>query len=1640
MKKHLSLFTKTSLTALIPLGTAGMSFMTEKFLCFLSNIWEAETNQHQQGNLEGQELANGSLDPVIFLFQQFRKLLLSVYNTYPGFLALMMLFHLIVHLSKDLIKQITTKKDDHSRDFQASGLTGKQMKLKALDMLTLLFHITISFYLFKFLMLIYSTYLVNIALNPSHPSTTPSLKASQIFALHRNLVQEDEEEAHRMLIPQRPLFLKVMNEVYLDDLFPLHTVFSKDVRTAFEVQGNGLGVYNLSDPAAPQKISTFNTTITSFPSAVLSPKGRTLFLDADDLQLINVTDLGDLRLLSSIQFRTEEEITANIFRHHPTVAVSSDEKYAICSDPRMNIYDVSDLESPRLVRSESWKATSVLLSADDQIAFIGSEGSLEIWNVTDFESPRRITSFPVLGTVLTSALSNDELTIYVLCFAKSQDPQQASAAALVLHIIDIEDLLQPELQSQLSLSQTQDLILTSLMVSSDGTFLVLKSSQSLRIINLRDFDIINLMDDALYFPTMAFLPNGKNAVLFSVGMVRFAEVYFDITYDQSSSLQPHYLAHLTWQSLVPKQIAVARSIKKVFILVNNPADPNHKLLLSVNLQDYLQPFIDGTFSLASSVDMFLISPDGKKIYYKSKEKTLQILNTQDGAEAGALEFQENFEQMFIVSSDQRVLFTLQRNSSHFSEISIRDISDPSFAKTLSGITIQSDDNPQGSSSSLSESITSMVLSADEKSLFYLNQALYIIDVSDKTYPRLVNNFNFGKYLTKTFAFSPNYRTCFVIATTSFLNKKILFAIDLKDYNSPKVLSMMDLPVDTNYKLTVSADDKFLFVTTSDAFITLDISDKTAIKISEAQSMKVSSFILIRGDQNILVANENGFVVLNRKARYALYSSKHQFTLGKTYSNTLKILELNQYNNNYSSIGQNYKFIQASLYTPEIKPLNKFLVSYPILPTWIDFDKDNAVLDIDLTQAVNVTSHQICFKASTQVSQEIFLQIQNANFTKVDVQNLQAYLVGQGYLDSEQFLTPNFDDNTPLVLNTQYSSFELDIRKILRAHGIELITTISIESSLKLIRSNPLKIVTPSLGSVTVTIELASSSAAQTKFVTKAFSAVKVSLNEKKTLLVLEGALLNINEALKEVLINLEQENSPSEATVIVSDSLNPKMSYHLRRLADHVVINQYPQMVEKYSVQSQVEKIPVTSGQHFNIEFDEGTFIDLNDRPLTYTLEMADEKMEVPSWIVLRRRNLMGTPPDEFWPYKKEFSIKVSNEYKSVAIDFTLKVGLSPYTVLKRILYVIGYLFTAYKSWKNSDKFYNIVFKKYYRYPKIFKVNTDRKVSENMIFPVLLVGRDVQGSSKAILKAIKENLGQEKRLKKNELIEHLVDPDNGSISRQRLIEEIEKVMFRGPIIGKKGLVEYKDKDNSHKLSVQNLIINELTMRRLKFKEEKKTLEIYEKIKTKWIDLVDMDHNTSQFFIKNKNLAHVLQSYGINITELLSQAETAEEEFESLSGLTVSSASKASMEKELILSKVSEKDSSKINIGLLKDAILAYAFDRQNVYATRNQIFIQSRELIASDQGSKGRLRRFLKLDMVGLVQSSTKELGYGLKYKIVGNKVIFYGKLEDEIKSRTVVVQIVSKRGWILKEFFIQDAANQLHHRSTIIDFVNIEL
>jgi len=1582
MMKRTLLFRETLPISLIPLITAGVSFLAEKLLYFMSN-----TQVNDQSGIDtlqdpSQKASENNLLVMSMLsLQQLRAFLMSVYDNYIVFLVMTMVLHLTVHHFKDLVKKVSKKNSQKMESSVSPRITAR-------NILSFVINYTICFYFFKLLVFAITMYFGSgeTSLTPMINSnewanqqqqrtimTVPMPKTNQ--ELFQNF-HDNRLMRGRMLASQKPLFLKVINEVYMDELFPLHTVFSNDFQTAFEVQVNGIGVYNISDPIAPKTLSVFQTTFVYFPSAVLSSKSKTLFLDADNLQIVNVTNLKSPKLLSKVAFRTDQELKAYTFRYHPTVAVSSDEKFIIYSDPRMNIYDTSNLKAPQLVFSQTWKATAVLLSKDDRTAFIGSDGSLQILDVTDFKAPKQISSAPIIGVVLTSALSSDEQTIYLISSMPSQDELSVMR---ILNIVNIADIKNPIVLKKIALGTTTDVVLTSLTVSSDGTYLVLKSSQSLKIINLRDYQIIDLMDDALHYPTMAFLPNGNNAVIFSVGMVRFTEVYFNIPYDQSSCLQPNYLAQLPWQGFGPKQVAFMKGSRTVLILGNNPEDLNHKMLVSINLQDDFLPVVSQVFQLESS-GLFTLSVEGKNIYYKSKEKTLEILTPQ--GEKSFIAFQEDFEQMFVVSPDDKTLFSLLLNDTDSSsKISITDVSDHTSAKLLSSLSIQSN-SPRDYFEAGS---TYMILSPDEKTLFYLDNKLYIIDVSDKTAPKLVTDFQLGKYLTKTFTFSSDFKTCYVMAAP-FLNKKLLLTIDVRDLRNPVILSTIDLPVDSNYKLSVSSDDKQLFVSTSEAFITLDISDKKAIKISEAQLIKVSSFTPVFGDQQILIVNENGFHVINRKAKYALYLGGHQFSLGKTYSNSLKILELNHYNNNYSSIGQNYKFIQASLYVPEIKPLNKFIISYPILPSWIYFDKETAVLDVDLTHAVDVSSYQIRFRASTEVPASAFLQITAANYTQVEAENLQAYLVGQGYLDSEEFLTPNFDENTPLKLNSLYSPYEKDIRQILKSHSIELITRIGIESSLNLIQSQPFRVITPSLDSITVTIKL-DPKPNQTRFVTKAYSAVKVNLNEEKTLLILEGALLNINEALKELLINIEDGDGSCEGSITVSDKLNPVISYYFDNLSDYIKTNKQPLMTPHYSIQDQVNKVAIIAGEHFNIEFDELTFSDLNNRTLIYALEMPERNMEVPSWITLRGRTLMGTPPEEFWAYKKEFCMKASNEYKSVSVIFRLEIGLSYVTLMRRVLFVMGYLFTAYKSWQYSDRFYNILCKRRYRYLKTIKVIPGKKLSENTILPIMLISKETQSLSKTILREIKVNLGHGKSLSDAQLIEGLVDSrGDGSLNQQKLREAIENVNV------------CSDKECVSNELVHQLIANELTMKRLGFSDEKKTLEIFEKIKSKWIDLVDVDHQGG-FIIKNKSLAKEFQNDDGDETQEDSGSST-----------------KRSIEKELILSPISLHQ---INIGLLKDAILAYAFENQNLYTNRYLINIQSKELLRG-VSMRSWTRRFLKLDMIDLVQHSQKQLGYGLKYKLFANKIVFYGKTEEEISNRTVVVQIVSIKGWILREFLVQ--------------------
>jgi len=1120
-------------------------------------------------------------------------------------------------------------------------------------------------------------------------------------------------------------------------------------------------------------------------------------------------------------------------------------------------------------------------------------------------------------------------------------------------------------------------------------------------------DFINL--DYNLFPTyryadFAFLPDSKRALIFSTGMIQLAEIHMNIPYNRSSSLQPNYVSQISAKGL-PRRIIVHPKSFRAYILTEDPADSKKKAIVNLGLQidlgdiDYIRN--DGNYTFNSSSNTFVLSADGTKIYYKSSENSLEVLKAKEYyiSRLTSIKLSEEFESSFLVSSDQNTLYTLNKENPLTSKIFIYNISDPQSPEKLSTISFAS---TLRISQSWSDS-NFMMLSGDGKTLFCLDQSFYVIDISNKTDPKILSSFKFEADLTKTFTCTSDSKTCFVMSTP-FNDRKLLMVLDLNNYKAPKLLSEMYLPVDTNYKLSVSLDNKYLFASSSEAFISLDISNKSSIIISEVQLVKTSTFGLVKDGNFVIVCNEDGFQLIKRKPKYALYISDYQFPLGKTYSNFIKVMELGK-GDVYNPMGfpnprlkKDYKFIQASLLNHEIKPLNKFAISYPPLPNWISFNRENAVVDFDLTSPSKLTSYKICFSMGTKVEPSAFSTIKGFNY-KENGKSLQVYLFGQGYLDSDQFLTPNFNDNIPLLLSDEYAPFEGEIRRVLKSRKTELITSISVEPSLELALKKPLQIVTPSLNPISVKIELLSKQKA--KFVTQAFSAIKVILDEKKKSLVLEGALLNINEALMKLLINLENENEECKGKITISDGLNPVQTHDFDKISDYIETNKQP-FSEQYSVQRQVENAPpIVAGEPFSIVFADRTFTDSNERPLTYSLEMPDSNIVTPSWIALRELTLMGTAPEDYMPYKMEFVIKAKNEYKSLLIPFTLSVKLSFWTYMKRLLILIGYMFTAYKFWQHSDKIYNVVMKRSYKYPKIFKVDAGGEISEKIVFPIRLIDEKTRNLSRVILNEIKAHL----KLKDKELIEYFIE-SQGIINKQKLAETIENVVLQS-VVHKNGkrIFTYQSEDGETRELIHQLIANELTLKRIGLRSEKATKIIFNKTKPKWADLVEYQ-SSSGFLVKDLKLIEELQLLNVDVMNLLGN------QFENVPNYSMDNDTEEnSISRGFIL-----KKDAKINIGLLKDAIIAHAFNCQNLNTSRSFIQIRSKELMAS----KSCLKNFFGRNKVDLMQNSTKHLGYGLRYEYVGNRIVFSGKLEERVANRAVAVQITTKRGWILREFFIK--------------------
>jgi len=107
--------------------------------------------------------------------------------------------------------------------------------------------------------------------------------------------------------------------------------------------------------------------------------------------------------------------------------------------------------------------------------------------------------------------------------------------------------------------------------------------------------------------------------------------------------------------------------------------------------------------------------------------------------------------------------------------------------------------------------------------------------------------------------------------------------------------------------------------------------------------------------------------------------------------------------------------------------------------------------------------------------------------------------------------------------------------------------------------------------------------------------------------------------------------------------------------------------------------------------------------------------------------------------------------------------------------------------------------------------------------------------------------------------------------------------------------------------------------------------------------------------------------------------------------------------------------------LLKDMIEAYALRNQHVqYAARRA------HIIVKEKVETNIFMEFLKMDFKDINFSDKGKMGYGMKYKIEDDKLLFYGVPKGRFEGKTMIVQITSKKNRILKELWFYGVSKDI--------------
>ena len=897
--------------------------------------------------------------------------------------------------------------------------------------------------------------------------------------------------------------------------------------------------------------------------------------------------------------------------------------------------------------------------------------------------------------------------------------------------------------------------------------------------------------------------------------------------------------------------------------------------------------------------------------------------------------------------------------------------------------------------------------------------------------------------------SPDNKTLLIIVETVNYQKNFLILYDVSNINKITYLSKIPFRGATIQDLDTmprkfSPNPDIILLPQGQYILVIDISERKMPSITgyiQAYSINLAfAYLSNSSELPILAVDGTGDLsIITFEPEYMIYMSSFDFGRGETQNQIIRLVKKNSIGN-YTLVSLDYQFITFSLGDVTFTG-NDPVQLYPALPNWITYDRPSETLNIEPTVDEHIMPYQIYSTVSTKMKQEEFDNVVNRTSS-----HLVYTLISLGYIDSHYYLTPNFNLNEELILPAEYESAKKAIYNILNSHYFEVITPISVRSSLSLeVNSSNILIRSPSLLPFTVSVALLNisndTSTPQCQFVTKFASRLTPVFDENNTVIYMQGLLFEVNDALQNIILNYKDNETICAATFSIRDDLNPVLNQSILNLSNYFTKYERPALKQNVSIQGIINKTSIHTGTFFLIILDNNIF---TQDSLNFQILNPD----LTPWLTQTDLSLSGTPPEPSWPQvqpvRYDVVLRVSNEYQDFDLPFSLEVQMSTAYYLKllaKVLSVVGF-------WIYFYTIYNILAKRFYQDPRTWALKIGEEVTPQNLYPIAFLGRELK-ESRFIIRKLQKSIADDLKLKSMTTVkvaEYFVDPLRNQIDTDMLARSIDNMISNLSDAEKQKIRLYTPGVNCRKDLIIQLLRNELVMSQLSTKHEKKTKQAFMELKSEWMDLVQRDESFLwQFSVDESKLDHKLWSKELRANSMLHVVDlqnpygsTSDKNYSDNTTMKINSSTvengtanaimtdSRSLRVELFdRSKTSDNikaDSNlKINISLLEDAIIAYAFKQQHLDVKALSVQILCKEKVDRYHCFPHMVSRFLNLDLKRLLLNKGDEIGYGVKYTIADDILQFSGVVNRNMKDRTIVMQVVNKRGRILREVWIKD-------------------